>query len=287
MEEEQEINPTEDQNQSEAPNGAPETNAGQVDESDEPDIAMDEAQEEEKSTPDENQRKLEKAEAAFRKKINAYARHRNEEREAREAAEQKAKELEDRIKAFEQQQQQIKIPPLPDPLDEDYNEKIAMREKALRQASAYDAKQQFIAEQKQKQEHEAKLKAQQEAEEKTRKVYEAAIKYGIDQDQLKVAEDRLTRFIPRTNGGVMLANYILEHEKSPLLIKYLGDNASEAEKIAGMNPIRAAMYINDKVLKSAEKLRPKISNAPDPVKSPSGRGAPKSENRFLKGVVME
>lgn len=278
--------PTEAENQSDAPNGAPETNAGQVDSEDASDIAEAETTDDE-STPETQPTEIEKAEAAFKKKINRYAWHRKEEERKREAAEQRAKELENQLKAYNEQKAQIKIPPMPDPLDDDFLARMQDRERAIRMAAAYDAEQKFLADQQQKQQQQAFEKAQQEAAEKTRKVYDSAVKYGIDQDQLKVAEDRLASFIPRNQNGVMLADHILEHEKSPLIIKYLGDNAAEAEKIAGMNPIAAAMYINDTVLKNAEKLKPALTKAPEPVKSPSGRGAPKAQNRFLEGVVME
>ncbi len=272
--------PTEAENQSDVPTEAPETNIGQVDD----DIATDETQDDE-SILDNQPSEIEKAQAAFEKKYSKQHWKMKEEERKREAAEQKIKELENRLNT--QQQQQIKIPPVPDPYDDNFEAQMIEREKAIRQAAAHDAEQKFRAEQQQQLQQQAALKAQQEAAEKTRKVYETAVKYGINQDELQIAENRVASFIPRTHSGEMLANYILEHEQSPLVIKYLGDNTMEAEKIAGMNPIKAAQYIDSTIVKRAQSLKPRISKAPEPVKSPSGRGAPKSENRFLKGVVME
>lgn len=272
--------PTEAENQSDVPTEAPETNIGQVDD----DIATDETQDDE-SILDNQPSEIEKAQAAFEKKYSKQHWKMKEEERKREAAEQKIKELENRLNT--QQQQQIKIPPVPDPYDDNFEAQMIEREKAIRQAAAYDAEQKFRAEQQQQLQQQAALKAQQEAAEKTRKVYDTAVKYGINQDELQIAENRVASFIPRTHSGEMLANYILEHEQSPLVIKYLGDNTMEAEKIAGMNPIKAAQYIDSTIVKRAQSLKPRISKAPEPVKSPSGRGAPKSENRFLKGVVME
>lgn len=285
MDEEQ-IMPTEAENQSEATGQSHET--GQVDDEniaiDEEAVADNEPQNE--NTPDDAQAERAKLEAAFNKKIGKLTRFRKEEERRAEAAEQRAKELEEKLNGL-RGDQDTQLPPMPDQFDDDFPQKMAQYNQAVQKRAEKLALQKYQHEQQVKAQQQKQQQMQQELRENTKKMYDGAVQYGIDPDQLKEAESTLSLFLPKGQTGIDMAQYLLAHEQSPLIVNYLGTNLSEAEKIGRMNPYQAVAYIENTVRPNAAKLKPKLTKTPEPVRPPKAKSAGKQEGRFMEGVVME
>lgn len=285
MEEEQTMS-TETENQSEATGQSHE--AGQVDDEniaiDEEAVADNEPQNE--NTPDDAQAERAKLEAAFNKKIGKLTRFRKEEERRAEAAEQRAKELEEKLNGL-RGDQDTQLPPMPDQFDDDFPQKMAQYNQAVQKRAEKLAFQKYQHEQQVKAQQQQQQQMQQELRDNTKKMYDGAVQYGIDPDQLKESENTLSLFLPKGQTGIDMAQYLLAHEQSPLIVNYLGTNLSEAEKIGRMNPYQAVAYIENTVRPNAAKLKPKLTKTPEPVKPPKAKSAGKQGGRFMEGVVME
>ena len=114
-------------------------------------------------------------------------------------------------------------------------------------------------------------------------MYAGGEQLGIKKDELKVADDRVAMFIHSPD----VARYILERKEAPLIVKHLSDSPTELEKLGTMNAVDAAAYIATTVLPKARKLKPRQSNAPDPLDIPGGRPAGAKKDAFLDSVTFE
>jgi len=284
---EEELNPTEDQNQSDDSTGG-QSDTGQVGTDSQSGVAYDDGQEPQQPLDAEPAEDPEphddKTTAAFEKKINRLTWKRHEER-------RKRKELEARLADVEKQGQQqkeiVNVPPRPDPFDDNFEAKMAEREKALQRAAQLNAQQQFERENQQRQAAAELERIQKQANDNRQKMYESSLKYGIDSKNLEEAENRVADFLRMMPGGSDLAMHLVSHEESSLIVNYLGQNISEMEKIGQMNPYQAVAYIENSVRREAAKLKPKLTQTPNPVRAPKAKGAPKKQSEFLDGVTFE
>lgn len=278
--------PTEAENQSEATGQSHE--AGQDDAeniANDNDAAADN-EPQDGNNPDDTAAEKARLEAAFQKKIGKLTRFRKEEERRAEAAEAKARELEEKLNGMTGQQD-TKLPPLPDQFDDNFPQKMAEYQQAVQRRAEKLAHQKWQQEQQMQAQQEQARKMQQELNDNTKKMYDSATQYGIDREQLKEAENTLSLFLPKGQTGIDMAQYLLAHEQSPLIVNYLGTNLGEAEKIGRMNPYQAVAYIENTVRPNAAKLKPKLSKTPEPVTPPKAKGASKLQNRFLEGVILE
>ena len=198
--------------------------------------------------------------------------------------ERRANALEEQLRKLQSQmpqEQRPEVPELPDPYDDNYAEQIAARDDAIRKAVAYDTQQQFVQYQQQ-QAQEQSQKAQQEAITKTVQSYSGRAKdLGVKPEQLTAAGNTVHAY------GIHdeITQYILGDEQGPLITTYLARHTDELEKISGMSPMQAGIYI-DKAVRPKASVSPKKSQAPAPADGLTGGGAPPSE-RGPKGAKYE
>ena len=192
---------------------------------------------------------------------------REKEREA-EALKKRLEELEAKVP----EQRRPQVPAIPDPFavsDEEYRRQLYLRDEALKQAIAFDQQQQ---EQKQ----------QEVMTEKVQSYSQKATKLGINSEDLQVAGNTVAQFGIHDD----LVQFILEEDQGPLITTYLSKNLLELEKIQGMSPTQAAVYVATTVKQKAAALKPKVNSAPDPLEQPHGAGkAPKP--RGPQGATFE
>lgn len=281
---EQEVMPTEAENQSDDPSDGQEV--GQDDAT--PNIAFDD--DEPQVEPEPAEEKIEddksKIEAAFQKKINKQVRKKHEERRLRKDLETRLSQMEAKMNGLNDQKN-VTIPPVPDGLDPDFESKIAAREKAIKEASFLEARQNFELERKRSVEEKAQLERQAKTDESIEKMYQGATKYGISKEELTEAENHVAMLLPKNEAGARVAMHIMDHAQSPLIVKHLAENLAECEKIAGMDPVSAVLHIERSIVPEAKKLKPKLTKTPNPAKAPKAKGAPQAQDQFLEGVVME
>lgn len=218
---------------------------------------------------------------AVNKRINKLTFEKYEERRKRE-------EIETKLKALEQKQQQgdtetVSIPEMPDVFDPQYDQKMADRENALKKAAQLEAKRDYEARIAEKQQQERLNESNQQAQKWVSEMYDQASKLGIEKGDLEKADQTVATFI-KDQG---LARFIISQKSAPLIINHLAGNITELEHISKLHPIDAAAYIASKVIPDAEKYKPKVTATPDPLDIPDGKAAGKIESEYLKGVIFE
>lgn len=236
---------------------------------------------EEQQTPESKEESFINQEAV-NKRINEITFQKYEEKRKREQLETELNQLRLKLEDRKKESEDIPIPPLPDPYDDDYSGKIKAREQALQQAAELKARKTFEANQKKK-----AMMDQLEAQNATIKkqvetMFEKGKKHGISEEDLREADRTVSNFIKDQS----LARFILAQDDAALIVKYLSTSATELEKLSSMDPLSASVHIATKVAQKAVKIKPGLTKTPDPIDIPSGKSAPK-EDPYLKGVSFE
>ena len=175
------------------------------------------------------------------------------------------------------------IPDIPDTFDPEYHEKIAIRDKAITDAAAWDVKQATKTATAEAQKKAANDAANATVAEKAQKFRENAIKMGLDAAELQKAEQVVTSY----NVSPQVAGHILGQENGPLIVKYLSENLLVLNELTTLSPIDAAVKISTTIAAEAAKLKTGVTNAPDPLDIVAGKGASEGDSEYLKGVKFE
>lgn len=207
----------------------------------------------------------------------------NEEKQKREALEQELKET--RAKLYEATApKRPVVPPLPEALDPNYDQLMATREQAIRDQVAYDnnvQKQQEAAQQQT-----AALARQRTAEiqQKEKSYEEKLVDFAID----KKSADKYDKVVAGSLGQrhSETAEYLLELEKGPLVVKFLATNPLELDKVSAMTPTQAAAYIATDILPQTGNLAPSKSKTPAPTKVLEGKSGKPPKHPALEGATF-
>lgn len=187
------------------------------------------------------------------KRINELTRARHEESRAREAAERRARELEERLDSFYKKPDEVAQPKVKAPREDDFD----TYEDFVRATTRYEIKLEMQEAEKKREAQQAKLKAEEKKQSFQTRV-NGLLKTGTS---LHEDFDEVVRSMPLTNDTLKAA---LETEKGADVLYYLGNNIAEAERIAGLTPYGQAIEIG----KIEAKLKPKPkepTKAPDPI----------------------
>lgn len=192
-------------------------------------------------------------------------------------AEREAESLRKRVAEFEQTQQaRPVVPALPDALTvntEVFQQHLAQRDTAIRQAAEYDAQQTALKAQQQASET-ARQQAQHEELVKQAQTYTArAVQLGLKPDELQAAGKLVGEF------GVHpeIATMILADDHGPLITKYLASNLQELDDLSRLPVTQQAVRIATLIKTKAASLKPRVSNAPDPLNPVRGGGLPPAD----------
>jgi len=202
--------------------------------------------------------------------------------------EREAEDLRRRLDEYERSatpQGRPRVPSMPDPFalsDQDYRHQSQVRDQAIIAAASYDAKQQMERVQHQRLEQEAQNKQQEAMVERVQTYAQRAKRLGVKADELQVAGSIVGKF------GIdqQLVDFILEDDKGPLITKYLSQNLAELDTLRQMHPTRAAVRIATLIKGNAVALKPKVSNAPEPLSKPRPSGV-QPKLKGLKGATFE
>lgn len=209
--------------------------------------------------------KAEEKEPDYQKIIAEKAYEARQARREKEELARRLQELESRVP----QQERPTVPPVPDPWDDNFEEKLRQRDEALRKVAAYEVQQNFIQQQRQQAEQQAAMQKQQALAKKVETYSQRAQQLGIAPDELAQAGQRLTGAI-----SDQLVEHILADDKGPLLTKYLAANPLVVDSLSAMSPMQAAVFLETQVKpKAAQFSAKRVSNAPEPVDVLSGNGA--------------
>lgn len=210
----------------------------------------------------------------------AIAKKTFERREAERQREDVRKELE-RLQAQLPKDGRPQVPPVPDPYDADYEQKLAARDKALTEAAAYDAKQKAVEEQQVEAQRQQQKAFEDDLIKSATTYTERAEKFGLDIKDLQSSGDAIARY------GISddLTLFILKDEQGPLLTSYLARNPQVLETMQGMSPLEMGAYLASDVKPQLATARTQTT-APAPADVLDGGGSPSPE-RGPKGATFE
>lgn len=202
----------------------------------------------------------------------------------------KREELERKIAAYEaqsvQQEQAPVVPDVPDQWDENYEQKLRQREEALTKRGEWNARQALLAQQAHAAEQqEAQLKQQQLASD-VEEYKKRAVQSGISSEELAQAGQAVGAYIYSED----LAQAIIKDDRGALITKYLADNINELEHVSQLSqisPLAAAMYISENIKPKLSAMKPKTTQAPEPVDVIRGAGAQKKDKYHIEGATFE
>lgn len=259
------------------------------------DITLDSGEVVEESTEDTNQEAQEEAEGLEQEEgeskvefnerqqkvfNEAIAKKTAKLYEERQRAEQYARELEE-IKKKIPQDERPDVPPMPDPYDPDFAEKVKARDQRILEQAQYDARKAAESE-FQYQQHQRQLYEQQQKQlEREKSFIERSEKLKVSQEEL----GRAVQTVAQLGGiGKDASDYVMEDTLGPQIVMYLAENPQEVEIIASLPPTKAAVYIETGI--KSRLGSKKVSPAPEPPDHLSGKGAAEKD-RGPKGARFE
>jgi hypothetical protein len=197
--------------------------------------------------------------------------------------ERRANDLEQRLKDFESKQPDSMVdfivPPIPDSWDENYEAKIRQRDEALRK----QAQNEFASTQRKEQQANTERESQRAEYDRAQALQK---QFAANTQRLGLKEDEMMR----SQNAVVeygitpeLANALLEDSDGPLMVQHLEANPLDLYDITQASPLKSGLLLAQVKAKAAS-LRKKVSSAPDPANSSSGRAVGKKD-RGPKGAT--
>lgn len=191
---------------------------------------------------------------------------REKEREA-EALRRRLEELEAKIP----QQGRPQVPESPDPFalsDVEYRQKLVQRDRAIREAAAWEAQQQALQWQRQQAQFEQQQRQQERQQAEVMAYADRAKKLGVAAAELQEAGTLVAGY------GIdpALVEMILADDHGPLLTKYLAKNQLELERLVQMPVTMAAVRLATDLKSKAVAMKPKVTKTPDPLNQPRNSG---------------
>ena len=185
--------------------------------------------------------------------------------------------LQQEVAKFRESQQQETAPAIPDmpsPYDDDFEQRQAERDQAIRDAASFSAKQEAGLQQQRDYAAQQQQAEQQQTLQREQAFSDRAKKSGISDTEMNTALQTMAAY-----GGVgaEVAGFLVGDDQGPAITAHLAKNPNEILAIQGMNPMQGAVYI-------ATEIRPKLasstttSSAPAPADSLGGGGAPPGDD---------
>lgn len=199
-------------------------------------------------------------------------------------AERRAKELEVRnaeLEAKLPKEQRPNIPEMPDPFDDDYDERIKKRETALIEATKYDEREAARKDAVQRKAF-SEQQAQKEKLVNDAKSYASKGKEaGLSMEELQHSANE----IQAAGVDIAVQQSILADSDGPLIADYLAKNPNALDEMASMTAFQAGAYLETNVRPNVAVVNRK-TNAPSPPTTLNGGGnTPKK--RGAEGASFE
>jgi len=176
------------------------------------------------------------------------------------------------------------IPPMPDPFDDDFDDKVKARDQAIIANANYNAQNQAYLQQQQDSQQQAAQAKQEQIGKSVQDYTSKAVGLGIKQEELKAAGNTVAGYGLSDD----LVMYILADSDGPLITKYLAANPRDGYQLASMSPYQAGSFL-DGVKAKAGALKPKKTNVPNPATNLQGNGVDPSKTKYknLGGTKYE
>lgn len=178
------------------------------------------------------------------------------------------------------------VPTVPDrydfDTDEAYNQSVTNRDTLIGSAAAFDGRQIQAKINRDVEQRMAEEAALVETQKDAKTYFDRASELGIKQQDILAAGQMVA------NMGIQdeVASFILTDETGPLITQYLAANPLVLDEIRRMSPMNAAIEISSVIKPKAAELKPRTTQAPDPVEPLRGAGVPPLE-RGPAGATFE
>lgn len=193
----------------------------------------------------------------------------------RDQAKQENEQLRQQI-AQQQQTSEPVVPEMPDPFDDDFEQKAQEREQKLVERANWKAQQDLSLRQQEQQAQQAQQEQLQSVQQKAQTYTERAKTFGINEQELQQAGS----LVAQHGISNELTMAILDDPEGALITKMLAANPLEIEKLNGMNLYQAALHIESTIRPKAQQLKPRQTQTGQPPTRLDGRGADKNMGRF-------
>lgn len=219
---------------------------------------------------------------AVNKAINKQHRRYRDEQRAHQETQRKLEEANKRLAELDKKEPPV-VPPVPDPLDPQYSQKMQERDQAIQKLTQYNADQENAQRQVETQQAETQQQQQQSLQ-KDVQTYQSRIKeLGLDAAKNAEAENIVVSY--NLHPGV--SRFLLQEPNGPLMVQHLASNLDELGDVATMDPYRAVSYLKSTVEPKALKIKPKLSSTPNPIRRvQKGKGTDPNKE-FMDGVTLE
>ncbi len=174
----------------------------------------------------------------------------------------------------------LEIPPVPDKYDDDFDQKMQVRDEAIQRKTAHDAEQGRVKEASENKEKEQADKQETALKERLTEFDSNMVKLGLNPAETNKAANAIADY----GVSTVLEDILLEDEEGPLLVNYLANNPMELSELNGMSTLQLVNHLTTEVKPKAALLRPKTSEAPDPPIVLDGGGVQKMEDVLPGGV---
>lgn len=222
--------------------------------------------------------------AVFDKAIGRQHKKGRDFERANEDSQAQLRAANERLAQFEADQPAPVIPPMPDSFDDDFDEKVAIRDAAIVADTQHQAQQGQVAQAAQNAENDRALMAQTKANADADTLEANALKQGIKIEDLNVAATTVGSY--RLDPA--LVNELMTNEDGPVMIAHLAANPMELDGLRSLPLGQAFRMLHEKVQPAAQALKPKTSDAPPPADILGGNGKAEGDNRpMIKGATFE
>lgn len=221
----------------------------------------------------------EKVQAAINRQ---HAKYREEERRRKEV-EAKLHELEQRVQGYEASKPEPSIPPIPDPYDDDYDQKIRERDAAILAKAKYDAESEYKTKAQEELENTRRTAEQERLQSQITSYQKRVTEIGLNPDSMEAATQKVIDY----GVSQSIAQFILEDVDGPLFTAYLAENPIELSELNEMSPMQAAIKMHTDIRAKSSGLKPQRSKAPPPADTLQGNGAGDIKSPYLSGAKFE
>ncbi len=157
------------------------------------------------------------------------------------------------------------IPPMPDSFDDDFDEKVKIRDEALVANANYQAQNNAYMQQEQFNQQQAAQAQQVKIQESMTSYSNKALELGIKQEELQAAGNAVASYGLSDD----LVMHILADNDGPLITKHLAANPQDGYELASMSPYNVGQFL-DGIKTKASALKPKTSSTTAPVDNLQG-----------------
>jgi hypothetical protein len=172
------------------------------------------------------------------------------------------------------QAQKPEVPSIPSQYDydtdEQYQSAVRGRDGKIQELARYEEQDRFRNAMHQNQQAQEQRAAEERVATAVQSFQDNAKRHGIDEAELNQAIEKVNMYGISQELGM----HIMDRADGGLIAKHLANNPQDLELLTSVSPLQAAVLVETQIAAKANALKPKVTNAPDPVETLNGTGVP-------------